>query len=68
MYVFNKEGSMMNLTIFVTDPFTQSTKELEEISPSSSLNQFKKSIYIELGVKTEEQGNYFYYYVIFEDK
>ena len=48
---------MMNLKIFVTDPFTQSTKELEEISPSSSLNQFKKSIYIELGVKTEEQGN-----------
>lgn len=55
VYVFNEEGNTMNLKIFVTNPFTQSTKELEEISPSSSLVQFKKSIYIELGVKTEEQ-------------
>ena len=46
----------MAMKVFITDPFSQSTRVLEEVLATSSLSQFKQSIYIEIGVKIEEQG------------
>lgn len=45
----------MAMKVFITDPFSQSTRVLEEVLATSSLSQFKQSIYIEIGVKIEEQ-------------
>ncbi|XP_066924109.1 ubiquitin-like protein 7 [Clytia hemisphaerica] len=41
--------------LVVTDPFAKSKKTIDEIDLASSLTNFKKSVYVEFGVKVEDQ-------------